>query len=96
MASKNSISLEEVTMSDRDSSGLLTFLLGVTTGALLGVLFAPAPGRETRKRVAEYLDEIEEKSAPYIEEGKKKIRDFVDQNAEKVVSKFMKDSDEEA
>jgi len=83
-------------MSDRDSSGLLTFLLGVTTGALLGVLFAPAPGRETRKRVAEYLDEIEEKSAPYIEEGKKKIRDFVDQNAEKVVSKFMKDSDEEA
>ena len=83
-------------MSDRESSGLLTFLLGVATGALLGVLFAPAPGRETRKRVAEYLDEIEEKSAPYIEEGKKKIREFVDQNAEKVVGKFMKDSDEEA
>lgn len=43
-------------MSDKNSSALevtLSFLIGTATGFILGVLFAPASGAETRKKVQE-------------------------------------------
>lgn len=50
---------------------LTSFITGAATGAVLGILFAPASGKETRKKIvkakqqsAEYLDEL-------VEEGKK-------------------------
>lgn len=50
---------------------LTSFITGAATGAILGILFAPASGKETRKKIvkakqqsAEYLDEM-------VEEGKK-------------------------
>lgn len=49
----------------------MSFITGAATGAVLGILFAPASGEETRKKIvkakqdsAEYLDEL-------VEEGKK-------------------------
>jgi len=39
---------------DRDShfaDTLLTFLAGAATGFILGILFAPSSGKETRKRL---------------------------------------------
>jgi gas vesicle protein len=43
-------------MADKNSSALevtLSFLIGTATGFILGVLFAPASGAETRKKVQE-------------------------------------------
>ncbi len=44
---------------------VLSVLAGVAAGALLGVLFAPAKGSETRKKIAEkskdYTDALKEK-----------------------------------
>ncbi|HEK85913.1 MAG TPA: YtxH domain-containing protein [Candidatus Aminicenantes bacterium] len=44
-------------MSDNKDSrlvdSLLTFLAGAATGFILGILFAPASGKETRKKIKE-------------------------------------------
>lgn len=45
-------------MSDRESSnGLVWFLAGLGAGALLGVLYAPRSGRETRQALREKAEE---------------------------------------
>ena len=45
-------------MSDRDnSSGLMWFLAGLGLGALVGVLYAPKSGQETRQAIRDAADE---------------------------------------
>jgi len=64
-------------------------LFGVLGGALLGVLFAPAPGEETRKKLKEKgtelkdkalkaADNLEEVVGPWIEDTKEDIKDVVE------------------
>jgi len=75
------------------SSGkiLAGFLAGVTVGAILGVLFAPDMGWNTRKRISkktEYLaDDLREKFDEFLdnilaktEEGQEGDADFSDNN----------------
>jgi len=52
-------------MSDKGSSALevtLSFLIGTATGFILGVLFAPASGAETRKKVQDSAAKTGEKA----------------------------------
>ena len=52
-------------MSDKGSSALevtLSFLIGTATGFILGVLFAPASGAETRKKVQDTAVKTGEKA----------------------------------
>ena len=52
-------------MSDKGSSALevtLSFLIGTATGFILGVLFAPASGTETRKKVQDSAIKTGEKA----------------------------------
>jgi gas vesicle protein len=53
MASNSSSSAFEVTLS---------FLLGAATGFVLGILFAPASGTETRKKIQEEVSKTGEKA----------------------------------
>lgn len=85
-----------------NSSSTLAFLLGLTVGAVLGILFAPAEGKETRKKIAKYLEELEEKSEGILEKGKEfvedeagKVKKFVDETKEKFIKKFTKEQSEE-
>jgi gas vesicle protein len=56
------------------SSGkiLLGVLAGVAAGALIGILFAPDKGSETRKKIVEkgedYVDDIKEKVGGLIDD----------------------------
>ncbi len=59
-------------MSNKGSSAVeitLSFLLGTATGFILGVLFAPASGEETRKKIQEQTAKTGEKA----KEGYEKI-----------------------
>jgi gas vesicle protein len=85
-------------MSEKKSSNFLAFLLGLTVGAILGILFAPAEGKETRKKIAKYLEELEEKGEEYLEKGKEfveegaeKVKKFVEESKDKVVKKFKEE-----
>ncbi len=72
-------------MSDKGSGGLevtLSFLLGTAAGFILGILFAPATGEETRKKIqdsatktGERAKESYDKIAKEAEKGIKVVRE---------------------
>lgn len=79
------------------STGKILFgvLAGAAAGAVLGILFAPAKGSKTRKRIAEkgqvYADELSHKMNDFVEEITQKIdtvvkkaKDTAEKEAEKL------------
>jgi gas vesicle protein len=56
----------------------VSFLIGATAGFILGILFAPASGRETRKKIGDEIDKGKEKAKEGIDkitrEAEKGIR----------------------
>jgi gas vesicle protein len=83
-------------MSDeKQSSGFSWFLAGLGLGALLGVLYAPKSGRETREELAssaregtEYLKQRSREAADqvnvYVDRGKTQVNEYVDRSKEYV------------
>lgn len=56
----------------------LGLLGGILGGIAAGVLFAPKPGEETRKEIAEAVKDLAEKHAPEIKNAKKQALDSID------------------
>jgi len=81
-------------MSDKNSSAVeitLSFLLGTATGFILGVLFAPASGEETRKKIQERAIKTGEKAregydkiAKEAEKGIKVVREKTHESIEAI------------
>lgn len=77
-----------------------TFIFGAVVGGILGLLFAPAPGEETRKKLRQMHDENEElientkvkteslinKTREAIEEGFDKLTEMIDQKKKQLDS----------
>lgn len=61
---------------------LVGFALGAMTGAALALLFAPAAGDETRRKLAERAREGRDRAEQFAREG----RDFVRTQRENIVS----------
>lgn len=77
-------------MSEENSGGFSWFLAGLGLGALIGVLYAPKSGRETREELAygaregtEYLKQRSKEAADQVsvavERGKGQVADYVAQ-----------------
>ncbi len=66
-------------MSDRNGSGALWFLVGVGIGAVVGLLYAPQSGSETR----EILMAKAEEGRNFVRDRTKKAREQAEQWAER-------------
>lgn len=61
--------------------GILTSLLfGLSAGFILGILFAPKSGKETRKEIKEKSEELIKKSKDSLDEIAGKTKDYVDKS----------------
>ena len=71
----------------KEASSMFSFLLGLTAGLALGVLFAPKAGEETREDIKETMDNIKFKvddiyhrrvlkTSELVKKGKEKTNDF--------------------
>src|ERR1700722_11120827 len=82
-------------MSDNDESvsGLGWFLAGLGIGALVGVLYAPKAGKETREdlvasaldakdRAAVLAQQAQDKAADLAAQGKQQVGEYVDRGKE--------------
>jgi gas vesicle protein len=64
---------------DNGSSGLGWFLAGLGVGALIGVLYAPKSGKETREDLVQGALDAKEKAAAYAQQGYEKANQYVEQ-----------------
>lgn len=64
---------------DNSTSGLGWFLAGLGVGALVGVLYAPKSGKETREDIVQGALDAKEKAAVYAQQGYDKANDYVAQ-----------------
>src|SRR3978361_626382 len=77
---------QESDMSDNENgaSGLGWFLAGLGVGALVGVLYAPKAGRETRDDIAASAQEAKERAAAMAQEAKERAIAYADQGRQQV------------
>jgi len=61
------------------ASGLGWFLAGLGIGTLVGVLYAPKAGKETREDIVNASIEAKDKAAEIIEQGRVKANEYVEQ-----------------
>jgi gas vesicle protein len=77
---------QEKTMAQNEggTSGLAWFLAGLGIGTLVGVLYAPKAGKETREDLAKGAREAKDKAAELVEQGKQKANEYVEQGRQYV------------
>ena len=67
-------------MADRDGNAglvLLSFIVGGVVGGVLGVLFAPKAGRETRQDISEAATEMKKETEKFFKEARQRVDTFV-------------------
>lgn len=73
----------------KGSSNLLAFVIGAATGAILGILYAPDKGSNTRDRLSYQLDKYKKQLEELLEDlinGKAEISSTAKEEGQKVVS----------
>lgn len=91
-------------MAKNSGNSLLVFLMGAATGALLGILYAPDKGSNTRDKLSYQLDKYKKKLEELVDDlmsGKEVPISFARTESEKVVKeaktkaeKLLEDVDE--
>lgn len=57
---------------------VLAFLVGGVVGAGIALLFAPASGEETRRKIRETGEDVKRKTEAFVTESRDRIGEFVD------------------
>lgn len=81
----------------KSGGSFFAFLLGIVTGGILGILYAPDKGTNTRDRVSFQLDKLKKQLEGFIEdvvEGKAVLNNEAKDQGEKIV-KDAKDKAEQ-
>jgi gas vesicle protein len=65
-------------MSDKTNSGFFAFLAGGMIGAVIGIILAPKPGKETREELSEGFYKAREKFEDIVENFDKKVHEAID------------------
>jgi gas vesicle protein len=78
---------------DGGTSGLAWFLAGLGIGTLVGVLYAPKAGKETREDLANASRDAQAKAAELVEQGRQKANDYVEQGKQYVEQGKQKAAD---
>jgi gas vesicle protein len=74
-------------MSENNRDVITAFLLGGSIGVIVGLLFAPRSGRDTRRRLERWMEDIEERSEDILAKGRDILengRDLVHDKSRKV------------
>jgi gas vesicle protein len=71
-------------MSDRDGNSFVWFLAGLGVGALVGVLYAPRPGSETREAWRSKAEEGREYVKNRARQAREQANDWVDRGRDVV------------
>jgi gas vesicle protein len=64
----------------------LAFLVGATTGALTGLVLAPASGAQTRHRISETAHDVLDDAETAWEEGSEYVKDIAETVAHEIKS----------
>jgi gas vesicle protein len=70
--------VEEAIMSDRDGNSFLWFLAGLGVGAIVGVLYAPRSGTETRQAIFDKAEQGSEYVRNRAREAREQASDWAD------------------
>jgi gas vesicle protein len=71
-------------MSDRDGNGFVWFLAGLGVGALVGILYAPLSGSETREVLRSKAEEGREFVKERARQAREQASDWVDRSRDVV------------
>lgn len=71
-------------MSDRDGNSFVWFLAGLGVGALVGVLYAPRPGSETREVLRSRAEEGRDYVKNRAREAREQASEWVDRSRDVV------------
>ena len=70
--------VEEAIMSDRSGNSFLWFLAGLGVGAVVGVLYAPRSGEETREVLRSKAEEGQERVRQQARRAREQAGDWID------------------
>src|SRR5438445_251239 len=77
----------EVAMADNVGSKVTYFLVGLGVGAMVGILFAPKSGEETREFLAKKADEGKDYAQKKARELRERADELIERSKEIAVSK---------
>ncbi|MDP9051095.1 MAG: YtxH domain-containing protein [Acidobacteriota bacterium] len=69
---------------DGGTSGMAWFLAGLGIGTLVGVLYAPKAGKETREDLANATRDAQARAADLVDQGRQKANEYVEQGKQYV------------